>query len=150
MGGDLLGEEQPSPTDTPQSMTEVFYEHFPYYLALGMTEWQYWHGDCTLVKHYREAEKIRNRKKNSEFHLQGMYIYEALVCVSPLLHAFAKKGTKAHPYTDKPYPLDNVEAKKYEEEKRKKEKARAREVFDAMVAALAARGLKEESEGIDD
>lgn len=151
MGGDLLAEE-PSPSKNPPSMTEIFYEHFPFYLAIGMTEEQYWHGDCTLVKYYRKADEIRKERKNAELHLQGMYFYDALVCVSPLLHAFAKKGTKAHPYPDRPYPLTEKEQEALKREKREKEKAKAREAFDAMVAALAARGLKEEeeSEGIDD
>lgn len=32
--------------------------------------------------------------------LQGMYIYDAISRLSPILRAFAKKGTKAQPYAD--------------------------------------------------
>ena len=34
-----------------------------------------------------------------------MYVYEAICDASPILRAFAKKGTKPHPFTEKPYPL---------------------------------------------
>ena len=85
--------------------TERFYEQFPYYLAIGMTPEQYWDGDPALVKYYRKADEIRLERLNQEKWLQGMYIYEAICDASPILHSFAKRGTKAHPYVDKPYPL---------------------------------------------
>ena len=103
--------------------TEKFYELFPYYLSIGMTLEQYWEGDCTLVKYYRKAEELRNEKRNQELWLQGMYIYEALCDVSPILHAFAKKGAKPIPYTDHPYPLSDKQVKAVKSEREK-------EVFD--------------------
>ena len=33
--------------------------------------------------------------------MQGLYIYEALCDVAPILHAFAKPGTKPLPYSEK-------------------------------------------------
>ena len=71
--------------------TERFYEMFPYYLSIGMTPEQYWESDCTLTKYYRKAEELRNEKRNQELWLQGMYVYEAIADVSPVLHAFAKR-----------------------------------------------------------
>lgn len=70
-----------------------------------MTEAQYWDGDPTLVKYYREAEELRKERVNQEAWLQGMYIYDALARVAPILHAFAKKGTKAQPYVEEAYPI---------------------------------------------
>ena len=32
--------------------------------------------------------------------LQGMYIYDAISRLSPILRAFAKKGPKAQPYVE--------------------------------------------------
>ena len=72
-----------------------------------------------LCKYYREAEEIRNEKKNQELWLQGMYIYEALADISPVLHAFAKKGTKPQPYTETPYAITK---KQVEKQKREKER----------------------------
>lgn len=65
----------------------------------------YWHGDSWLCRAYHEAHKLRMQQINANAYLQGAYIYEALLDASPLLHAFAKKGTKPVPYRDAPYPM---------------------------------------------
>lgn len=108
------------------SYTAKFYEVFPYYLSIGMSPEQYWDGDPTLAKYYRRADEIRQSRRNQEFWLQGMYIYEALCDVSPVLNAFARKGTKPNPYTDHPYPLStkDINAEKKRQEQREREKAR--------------------------
>ena len=98
------GERDGSPSFT---YTEKFYECFPYYLSIGMTADQYWNDDAELVKYYRKADELRLERVNREMWIQGMYIYEALCDASPIFHAFAKRGTKPHPYSDKPYPLTN-------------------------------------------
>lgn len=100
--------------------TEQFYEKFPYYLSIGMTYEQYWNGDPNLVKYYRQADELKTDKKNQELWLQGMYIYEALCDVSPILQAMAKKGTKAHPYSDKPYAITEKQRRRELEEKERK------------------------------
>lgn len=107
--------------------TEKFREQFPYYLSIGMTPEQYWDGDPEWAKFFREAYEIKLERRNQELWLQGMYIYEAICDASPILHSFAKKGTKPHPYADKPYPLtdkqrkqDNVSKEKAVAEKGKK------------------------------
>ena len=116
--------------------TEKFYECFPYYLAIGMTPEQYWDSDCTLVKYYRKAEELRNEKRNQELWLQGMYIYEALCDVSPILHAFAKKGTKPTPYSAKPYALTEKQVERDEEEKQRKLAEKGRRFMEAMAASV--------------
>ena len=91
-----------------------------------MTYEQYWEGDPSLTKYYRKAYEMQRNRKNEELWLQGMYIYEALCDVAPVMNAFAKKGTKPHPYTDHPYPLSNQdrEAEKKRQEQREREKAK--------------------------
>ena len=108
------------------SYTAKFYEVFPYYLSIGMTPEQYWDGDPMLAKYYRQADEIRRNRRNQELWLQGMYIYEALCDVSPVMNAFAKKGTKPNPYVDHPYPLStkDIDAEKKRQEQREREKAR--------------------------
>lgn len=103
----------------PVSYTGQFYNHLPYYLAIGMTFDQFWNDDCTLVKYYREAHELKRREKNQELWVQGMYFYEALCKVSPVLRAFAKKGTKPLPYTAEPYPLSRKEIREREEREEK-------------------------------
>ena len=116
--------------------TEKFYELFPYYLSIGMTPEQYWDGDCTLTIYYRKAEELRNEKRNQELWLQGMYVYEAICDVSPILHAFAKKGTKPTPYSSKPYPLTEKQTKRDEEEKQRKLAEKGKRFMEAMAASI--------------
>ena len=116
--------------------TEKFYELFPYYLSIGMTPEQYWDGDCTLAKYYRKAEELRIDKRNQELWLQGMYIYEALCDVSPVLHAYAKKGTKPTPYSTEPYPLNNKQSKRDEEEKQRKLAEKGKRFMEAMAMSI--------------
>lgn len=89
----------------------MFEEAFPYYLAMGMTYEQYWEGDSDLVRFYRKAQEIRRDEMNRQAWLQGMYVYEAIADIAPILHAFAKKGTKARKYSDKPYEFKRPEKK---------------------------------------
>lgn len=89
-----------------------------------------------LARYYRKAEELRRKRKNEELWLQGMYIYEALCDVSPVLHAFAKKGTKPVPYPDHPYALtatDREEEKKLNEQR---EREKARQYMEAKMAAI--------------
>lgn len=91
-----------------------------------MSEEQYWDKDPMLAKYFREADELRKERKNEELWLQGMYIYDAISRLSPILRPFAKKGTKAQPYPNEPYPIDEktqeVAAKKQEEEQKQKAK----------------------------
>lgn len=103
-----------------KTYTEKFHEFFPYYLSIGMTEEQYWDRDSTLVVAYRKAEELKTNRKNQEMWLQGAYVYEALCRVSPLLHAFAKKGTKPVPYIAEPFAITEKQAEYRQEEKEKK------------------------------
>ena len=101
-----------------------------------MTYEQYWEGDCTLTKYYRKAEELRNDKRNQELWLQGMYVYEAICDVAPILHAFAKKGTKPTPYSTKPYPLNDKQSKRDEEEKQRRIAEKGKKFMEAMAASI--------------
>lgn len=109
------GSAAPAPLKT---YTQQFEEACPFYLSMGMTADEFWNQDCMLVKFYRKANEIRIKRKNEELWLQGMYIYQALISAAPMLHAFAKPGTKPAPYLDKPMPLTEKEAKEREEAER--------------------------------
>jgi hypothetical protein len=104
----------------PLSYAEIFWEQFPYYLSIGMTEEQYWDGDPVLVQSYRKAEEYRREHQNEMAWLQGMYVYDAISRLVPVLHAFAKKGAKPKPYTEEPYPITE---KKQEDKKMRAEKS---------------------------
>lgn len=142
MEGDLVKElpsDQTNDASDGQSVTrkryeDAFIQQFPYYLSIGMTDKQYWDGDCALVKYYREAEKLRRERVNQEAWLQGMYIYDGLSRISPILQAFAKKGTKAQPYVEQPYPLTRKRAEEIEE---KKEQEKANKGLRYMMDRMA-------------
>ena len=120
--------------------TERFEKIFPHYLAMGMTYDEFWNQDCLLVKYYREADKIKTERRNAELWLQGRYYYEALLAVSPILHAFAKKGTRPHPYLEAPFPLtqEAVDRKQESEEEMK---------YNAMRAKMIALAQKSKQGG---
>lgn len=96
-----------------------------------MTEEQYWDRDCELVKAFREADNIRKERMNQELWLQGMYFYEALCDVAPIIRAFAKKGTKPHKYPSEPYALTSKEQKE-------KQEAAEKAAFDKGLAKMEA------------
>ena len=77
-----------------------------------MTAEQFWDGDPNLVKYYRQADEMRIERKNQELWLQGLYIYDALCDVAPILQAMAKKGTKARPYPEQPYAITEKQRKR--------------------------------------
>ena len=99
-----------------------------------MTAEQYWEGDPTLTRYYRKADEIRKERRNEELWLQGMYIYEALCDVSPVLHAFAKKGTKPQPYSERPYAITKEQHERIEEEKERKIAEKGKKFMEALMA----------------
>ena len=89
------------------SLTELFEKQCPIYMSYGMSYDEFWYGDVYRTKYYRECHLIKVKQRDEEMWMQGMYVYEALCKVSPILHAFSKKGTKPLPYSNKPF-LSNM------------------------------------------
>lgn len=102
-----------------------------------MTYNDYWYGDVNMVRAFRQAQKIKDRRRNQELWLQGMYIYEALCDVSPILHAFAKKGTKPQTYSSEPYAITAEEIKEREEREARLREERIKAQFAAYVEQLS-------------
>ena len=84
-----------------KTYTEVFIEAFPYYLSIGMTYEQYWYGEPWLVKAFQEAEEMRIDRMNYEKWLQGLYVYQGIGALTPILNPFSKKK-KADEYPKEP------------------------------------------------
>ncbi len=105
----------------PTLYTDTFNELFPYYLSIGMSYDQFWNDDPWLAKAYREADLLSRKRRNEELWLQGLYIYEALCCVAPVLNPMAKAGTTIRPYAQRPYPITREDM---EEERVRKEEER--------------------------
>lgn len=124
----------------PLAYTKTIYNHFPYYLSIGMTEQQYFDSDSCLVIYYRQADKIRKQRKNEFAWLQGMYIYDAILKTSPALKAIG--GSDPIPYREEPYPITQEEIENAEEKRRL---AKFEEKKAEMIAKAAAinRNFKE-------
>lgn len=127
MDGDSV-EEEPS---EPKRLVDIFREVFPYYLAMGMSYNEFWYGDPTLVRDYRKAWEIRQHNEEWARWRNGMYFYDALLKVSPVLRAFAKGKVEPGKYPDRPYPLTEKEAK---EQERQREEENFKEYLRRMEA----------------
>jgi len=110
-------------------------------MSYGMSFDDYWYGDAYLVKFYREAYKLKIRYDDVFMWKQGMYVYEALCDVSPVLHAFSKKGTKPLQYRSRPMidELDEMKTEKEKEDEIRKEQLKARIFFENWARATAKR-----------
>lgn len=124
-----------------KTFTDIFEEHFPYYILTGMSYEEYWEMDCRLVIFYRKAEEEKKKTENYNMWLQGLYVYDAILRASPILHAFASKGTKPVDYPSKPYSINEQERKKDEEEKGK---AFVNKGLDYMKALMTQQEVKDE------
>lgn len=95
----------------PISDAELFDQACPIYMSWGMSYEEFWHGDPSIAKYYRKAAELKQRQANDIAYLQGAYVYEAILCASPILNPFAKQGTKPYPYPAKPFEAkkDGVE-----------------------------------------
>lgn len=102
--------------------TEIFVSAFPYYLSIGMSAEEYWHGAAFLTEAYREADKLRFEERNTEYWLQGLYNYKG---VKSAIDSFAwglggGKGEKPSGYFE--YKIPFTENEKAEEKQRNVEK----------------------------
>jgi len=109
-------------------------------MAMGMTYEQFWDGEVTAHKCFREAKKLRLVEQNQMAWLQGMYVYEAIADLAPMLKAFAKGKPK--PYRNEPYDLFEAQRKAREE----REERERYERIKAKIAEFAARKKQQESE----
>ena len=113
MGSEFLIAEVP--TTRYETYTEIFERSFPFYFAIGMSSAEYWEGDCSLTRYYREAYKIKQDEMNNNAWLQGLYIYDA---ISTALHnAFRDEDTEAREYANQPYNFGNKEKSELEKAK---------------------------------
>lgn len=142
----------------PKRVEHIFlYKEFekvcPFFMSIGMSYEQFWYEDVSLTKYYLKAFKIKEKREATKnkwaIWEQGLYIYEALCDVSPILRAFSK-ATKPLPYLQKPYGLEDIadeeEQQKTKEEKEKVEIMRAQIFFenwaDATQKKFGEKGVK--------
>ena len=129
---------------TFQTFGEVFEQLCPYYMSIGMSYDEFWNGDVSMVKAYRKANELRDRRRNQEFWLQGMYFYEALCDASALFRFTTKKSVKPEPYVKEPYPITEAEVREREERERRKKEERLKAEF-ALFAEQMRKKMSQET-----
>lgn len=105
----------------PFTYTPKFEELCPFYMSIGMTYDQYWNEDCTMVVMFRKAHELRQESENQKLWLQGLYIYEALCCVTPAMRVM--KPQKPLPYHSEPIPLTGEKPADKPKEQERQEKS---------------------------
>ena len=93
------------------SLTKLFEKACPIYMSFGMSYHDFWYGPAFMTTFYADAHKLRLRQQDENNWMLGMYVYEAILDCSPILHAFSKKGTKPLPYAEKPYLMEKFQEK---------------------------------------
>lgn len=106
-------------------LTNEFNRCCSFYMSIGMSYEQFWFGDPTITKFYLEAYKLKEKREAEKMKWitweQGLYVYEAICAVSPVLRAFSK-ATKPLPYPEMPHGMkrsdeEDEKIKKIEEER---------------------------------
>ena len=106
-------------------------------MSIGMTYDEFWNQDVRLVEVYRKAAELRDKRRNQELWLQGMYIYEALCDASPLFRFSMKKGAiKPDPYVKEPYPITATEVREREERETRAKEERLTAEFAAFAEQI--------------
>lgn len=104
------------------SYTEILWQALPQYMAMGMSNEEFWKCDPQLYKAYREKYKIVKEQENERLWLQGLYVYDALCRVAPRFNSLKPK--KGEDYVKEPYKL-KAEEKPQSEQDIKKSKVMA-------------------------
>ena len=99
-------------------------------MSIGMSYDEFWNGDVHMVKAYRKANELQDRRNNQNMWMQGRYFYDALCAASPLYRFTMKKGIiKPEPYIKEPYPITEAELREREEREAKAREERLKAEF---------------------
>lgn len=106
-------------------------------MSIGMSYDEFWNGDVSMVRAYRKAQELRDKRNNQSAWLQGMYFYEALCDASPLFRFSLKKGVvKPEPYLKEPYPITAEEVQEREEREARQREERMKVAFAAFAEQI--------------
>lgn len=103
-------------------------------MSYGMTYDQFWDGDVSAHKAYREAHKLVLKEKNAFMHIQAAYFYEALCNASSLFRGL--KPSRPQEFRKEPYDIFAEDAKRKAEEEQKQRYERIKEKVAAFAKAF--------------
>lgn len=87
-----------------------------------MSPSDYWDGPCEWAVSYRQAFEDERRRNDERAWLQGLYVYNAIAAIAPVL-SFG--GGKAEPYVKEPFLASDERIKREEAHLSEQEKATA-------------------------
>ena len=92
--------------NAPKTVSEIFDEVCPWYMASGMTYEEFWYKDPTLAYWYRRKREAEDRRENERAWLYGRYEFVAVA--TALTNAFRKEGRPAIDYPKEPFETKAV------------------------------------------
>lgn len=107
----------------------------PYFMSIGMTYDQYWHGDVHMARAFYRAEKLRQEQRDADAWLIGSYVGRAID--STISNAFRKQGATPQKYPDMP----DLMKKRLEEQQKKNGKSEEEQEQEAMFAEAYMRNM---------
>ena len=116
MGESGVSDKTPTKTITP---IEYLDELCAYAMSIGMSYHDYWYGDYEMLKYYIRADEMKRIRHNNELWLQGLYVYQAIGSLVPILNPFSKDH-KAKPYLKAPIPITKREMEEIESKNEQK------------------------------
>ena len=81
---------------------------------MGMTYELYWFGDTWMVSAYREADKLRQERRNEDAWLNGLY--QGMAISSTIGNAFLPKGSTPVKYPERPIASKKEEMQEEDED----------------------------------
>lgn len=136
----LNGDEQEKPKPVYASMTQVFQEAFPEYLAMGMSYAEFWEMESWLVRSYRKAKEIRINEINYSAWLHGLYTIKALQSGVPVLvNGFVKNHVELPQFPETPIDFSKEAKERQEKKQRDLAKARMRMIAEQFNATFKKR-----------
>lgn len=134
-------EEEGREQSTAFSITQLFIDVCPRFIAMGMTYDEYWNGSAEITVAYRKAWEIKQRNKNQELWMQGLYVVHALnATVGNMLSSKSAKLS----YPSEPFPLTDKEKEEQEERARKR---KFEEMKQSMIAYASMHNEKMKNKG---
>ena len=124
--------EPPSENNKEEWISDWLDELCPYYMFLGVSCEEFWHGDYTVLKYYVRADELHRQKMSEELWMAGLYNFNAVSTALSNFHFDGKKH-KVNRYMEEPIrliPLTETEKKV----KAKKERQKTIDYFNRLAA----------------
>lgn len=123
-------------SSAPFSYQKIFEEQCPFYMSFGMTCDEFWFGKPERARYYRKAYELKKKQLNEQLWLQGMYVYEAIRDVAPILVTNPSENAKIQEYSNEPYALTVKEQKEREQKELERRQKAMMNRFSAMSVMI--------------